>query len=278
MTGIILAGFGAGNFIGPPVSNWLISSYGWRTSYFILGIVTMVLLMLVAQLLRRDPGEAGRLPYGQSTKTLEGLAPEVREFSSSETIRTRQFWMLCLINVCFGIGQMAIAVHLAPYATDLGISTYTAASILAVMGVLNIAGRIGFGSAVDRIGNKPALTIGLIMVSVSLFWLLLAKESWMLFLFAIIFGLGTGGVPAMMSALVAELFGMKAHGEVLGITAFAWGIGSAVGPIMAGYIFDMTEKYQLAFIIFAILGAITLALSLLLKSTARESLVSKPGK
>ena len=272
MTGIVLSGYGAGAMIGPPVANWLISDYGWRTSYFIMGIATLVSLVLVSQFLRRDPGETGQLAYGEGQINSEELVIETREFSPREATRTRQFWLLCLVFACVGISQIGIMVHIVPHATDLGISTFVAANILAVIGGLNMAGRIGLGSVADRIGNKSALTISLIVLSVSLFWLLFAKELWMFYLFAVIFGFGFGGISALMSPIVAELFGMRAHGAIVGMVTFAWGISAAVGPALAGHIFDIASSYYLGFIVFAVLSVIGLVLVLFLRYTSRKDL------
>lgn len=267
MTGLLLAGFGAANFIGPPVSNMLINAYGWRQAYLILGIATLVLLAGVAQLLRRDPSEAGRLPYGEASEV--EAAQNGIHYSTRDITRSTAFWWLLFLNIFFGIGQMAVTVHMAPFATDLGLSSYVAANIVAVIGISNIAGRIGMGSAIDRFGSWRTLTFSAVVVLASLAWLIFADQTWMLFALAIIFGIGTGGVPAVMSPVVADIFGLKSHGAVLGMTALGWGIGSAAGPIIAGYIFDVTASYQFAFILFAVLGAANLPLAFLLKPKRR---------
>ena len=73
MTGIAVSGIGIGTMIMPLVANWLISSYGWRTSYIVVGITVLVLIILVAQFLRRDPGQMGQLPYGADEVKVESL-------------------------------------------------------------------------------------------------------------------------------------------------------------------------------------------------------------
>ena len=159
MTAFALSGIGAGAMIGPPVASQLISNYGWRTSYLIMGTVVLILIMIVAQLLRRDPRQKGLLPYGENEAQTEILNSKAEGISLSQAIRTRQFFMLGFIYLCIGFSAAAIVVHIVPHATDLGIAPLAAANILAIIGGLHIVGRIGIGSASDRIGNRLALII-----------------------------------------------------------------------------------------------------------------------
>ena len=271
MTGIVLSGIGAGIIIMPPVANQLISGYGWRTSYIITGIITLVLVIVAAQFLKRDPGQTGQLPYGVDEVKAESLDSGDRGFSLQETIRTRRFWMLCTLFFCFGFGIHTMLVHIVPHAIDIGISAVSAASILSVIGGLSIAGRIGMGSASDRIGNKPALIISVILLSVAFFWLQSAKELWMLYLFAVVFGVAYGGQTVLQSPIVADLFGLRAHGTVLGVIVFGVTLGGAIGPLMAGRIFDITGSYQPAFLISLTLSVIALILMFFLRPSSNEA-------
>jgi len=273
MTGLVVSGIGIGTIIMPPIATRLILNYGWRTSYFIMGIVALVVIIIAAQFLRRDPGQIDQLPYGVSEAKQDNLIAEARGLSLREAIHTRQFWMLCVLFLSHGVGQQAVIVHIAPHATDLGISTILAANILSIIGGLSIAGRVGMGSASDRIGIKSTLIIGLTLLSVALFWLVVAKELWMLYSSAILFGVGYGAMMALVSPIVADLFGLRAHGTILGVASFAMMIGGGTGPLMAGQIFDITGSYQLGFLLSAVLSVIALVMASLLRSTRREGLV-----
>jgi len=264
MTGITIAGIGTGTLITPPIANWLISTYSWRTSFTIIGIAVLVLIVGLAQLLIRDPGRKGLLPYGASAAMGEKSSLDTRGLSLQEAIRTRQFWTLFVIYVCGGFFIQTIIVHIVIYATGLGISAASAAVVLAIVGGGNIAGRLTAGAAADRLGNKLTITAALILMAVVFLWLQVAEEVWMLYLFAAIFGLAHGGILCMMSPLPAELFGLRSHGVLLGIIMFASTIGGAIGPIVAGRIFDITSSYQVAFIICDVVAvaAIILAISI----------------
>ncbi len=273
MTGIVVSGIGIGTIVMPPAATQLISNYGLRTSYIIIGSIALALVISAAQFLRRDPGKMGQLPDGDSEIKTKESASGTRGFHLQEAIHTRQFWMLCVLSLFHGIGQQAIIVHIAPHATDLGISAVSAASILSIIGGLSIAGRIGLGSAGDRMGSRLALSIAFILLTVALFFVLATTELWMFYLFAVVFGIGYGGVMSLLSPMVADLFGLRAHGSILGMVSFSMMIGCSIGSVMAGRIFDVTGNYQLGFLLSAVLSAIALALTLLLRVTRRNSLL-----
>lgn len=265
MIGIVAAGIGAGTIIMPPISSWLITSYDWQTSYIIVGIMVFVSTIFGWLFLRREPAEVGQLPYGGGEAKTKSLNQQASGFSLSQAFNNRQFWMLSIVFFCFGFSLQVIMVHMVPYATDLGISSISAANILAVIGILSTTGRVIMGSASDRIGSRSATTISLILMSAALVGLLFGKELWMFYLFSILFGFGYGGTSALQSPIVAELFGLKAHGAVLGSATFFFTFGGAIGPLVAGYIFDIGGGYHLAFLLCVVLSFIAIALSLILK-------------
>jgi MFS family permease len=270
MTGVTIAGIGVGTMIITPLASWLISNYGWHTSYTVIGFMALVILILAAQFLRRDPSQMGLLPYGSVDIKSRDSNSIDQGFSLREAISTRQFWLLCTANFSFTFCQHTVMVHIVPHATELGVLAILAANILAIIGGLSIAGRIGIGSIADRIGNKSALIISVILVPLALAWLLVAKEAWMFYLFAAVFGFAWGGQAVMVSPLVAELFGLRSHGAVFGAVLFIINIGGALGPLLAGGIFDITGSYYWAFLtctVVSILGFISAVLLKLSKKT-----------
>jgi len=272
MTGIAISGIGAGTIIMPPLASQLITSYGWRTCYLIMGIAALVLLMLAAQFLRRDPSQKGQVPYGCGEAGMKTPNIENDGLSLRQSIRTGQFWMLGFMFFGFGFALFLIIAHIVSHATDLGIAVEIAAGILAVIGVLSIAGMLSIGRASDKIGNKRSLIICFILLAVVFLWLLVARDLWMLYVFAIFFGLAYGGLIVLMSPTAAELFGLKSHGVVLGAITFIHCIGCALGALIGGWVFDVTASYDLAFIVCAILSVLALVVTVLLKPVKRESL------
>lgn len=269
MTGITVSGLGMGTLIMPPIVNWLISLYGWRTSYIVIGIASLVLITLAAQFLKRNPGEIGKLPYGENELSGEANL-NTSGFSLRGAIRTRQFWLFGMAFLFFSLGAGAVIIHIVAYAIGLGISAANAVVVLAVIGGLSTAGRIIMGAASDRIGNKLTLAICFGLEAIALTWLLLnGTELWMLYLFAIIFGFAYGGMAALIAPSVEEFFGLNSLGVILGFILFGIAIGEGSSPVIAGYLYDITGNYNTAFLLCAIFSVIGLILVLLLKPTRR---------
>ena len=271
MVGIVSAGLAGGQVVVPPLANQMIVNYGWRMSYFIMGIIALVVLVAAAQFLKRNPYQIGLLPDGAAKEKHDSLDVEPTGHSLLEAMHTKRFWMLTVVY--FGVGFFAIAtlLHIVPHATDLGIPAANAATIISTIGGMGIIGRIGMGNAADRIGINRALTIGFILTTAMLFWLPFIKGLGMLYVFAAVFGFAWGGTIAVQSPLLAESFGLKAHGSILRASAFSIALGCAVSPILTGYMFDVTGSYQSAFVVIAVLSLISLILTLLLKPTSSTS-------
>src|SRR4030065_1939056 len=102
-------------------------------------------------------------------------------------------------------------------------------------------------------------------MSVALFWLITIKQEWMLYVFSAVFGYGHGGFASSESPVAARLFGLKAHGTILGTAVLGFSVGAAIGPFVTGFIFDSTGSYQTAFIFAAVVGVIGIILSSTLK-------------
>ncbi len=270
MTGIVGSGIGVGTVIMPPIAAQLISNYDWSTSYIIIGCLALVVILVAACF------QSGRPAYERESSDKVSSALSKNENGAGFTIReaahTRQFWIFTFSLFCFFFVQQVVFVHIVPYATDLGISAVSAASILSFIGGLSITGRLGLGFTSDRAGARVAWSIALTSVAISLFWLLSGThELWGFYLFAVIFGFGYGGAAILQSPMIAELFGLRWHGRIWGLVLFIAMIGGAIGPLVAGIIFDVSGNYWIALLITAGAGVIGLALALLLKLSGKVS-------
>jgi len=271
MSGIIKVGTGLGMVIMPPFINKLIISYGWRTSFTILSVGLFISSVSLAQLLVRDPAKKKLYPdNGDKGTSLVSRADE-NGLSFPQTIRTRKFWTICGVFMFILMCTYTILVHIVPHAIDLGLSSTDAANILATIGAVSIAGRLVMGSAGDRIGNKAALMICFFLLTIALCWLQVAKTLWPLYLFAVIQGFAHGGFFALISPTVAGLFGTVSHGVIFGFVIFGGTLGGGIGPVMAGYMFDITNSYQSVFLALAVLSMIGLMLTLSLEPARYEA-------
>jgi len=265
MTGIVASGIGFGILAIPPLADWIISHYDWRKAYMIIGILTLVLPLLLAQFLKRDPAQIGQFPYGEEGLTRIDKSQEIRGLYFKQAIYTGHFALLCGIYFCYGYCLHTVMIHIVPHAVDMGILTASAAGILAIIGGTSIPSRILIAGASDKIGVKPSLIMALSMLVVSLFWIHSARKLWMLYLFGALFGTAYGGVISLQALAVAELFGLRSVGVILGTITFAYTIGAAVGPVISGYIFDIMKSYNPVFWVAAALAVVALFLSLFVK-------------
>jgi MFS family permease len=277
MTGIVKVGTGAGQLVLPLAASLLIAGYGWRTSYVIIGAAAMVLLIFIGQLLRRDPALMGLLPDGNKGLQTQSSKLSETDFYMREALHTRQFWTIWFAFLATMFCLLVIMLHIVPHATDIGISSTIAAGILSAIGGISMVGRFVTGVAIDRIGNRLSMIICLILLILALLWLQLARELWMFYLFAIVYGLGHGGLLTVVSPIVAEYFGTRSHGALFGIVFFSTMVGGAIGPVTAGHIFDTTGSYSLAFWICTGMSALALVLILTLRKT-RLNAEEEPGE
>jgi OFA family oxalate/formate antiporter-like MFS transporter len=273
MAGIVSAGTGIGQLIAPPVTNWLISIYDWRPSYIILGGVVLVFGVLLAQWLKRDPGRTGPVPdTNDRTKKIQP-GPDGPGLPISRVVHTRPYWLMMVTFFSLGYVLMAINTHLVPHMTDLHISPAVAANIFAVCGICSAIGCIALGNAADKLGNRRSLIIYFFIMAAVLFWLTRLSTALSFVLFAIFFGLSSGGSVPIESTIIIDLFGIKSHGAILGTITLGFACGGALGPYLTGYLFDLTGSYQSGFLVCAIIACAGLISSSFLRPMNRAELI-----
>lgn len=264
LTGLTIMGASLGSIIAAPFITMLIKNFNWRKSYLFLGIVILVVVAISAVFLRDPPKEASSTSSRNSP--IPKKIPEQRGNILLKAISSRPFWLLGTILFCVGFAQSEIMVHLIPYSTDKGVSAIVSASIISVFQGACAMGNFSVGKSNDIIGGKSSMVICLFSLTLSYVILLIANTAWVFYIAAILAGIGFGGAVTLRSTIVAELFGLYSHGEITGAIMFISTIGSAIGPIIAGYVFDVSGQYLWAFITTISVCIIGLMMAGLLKS------------
>jgi MFS family permease len=249
----------------PLIATGIIAVFGWRSSYLIIGGLTLMILVAAAQVLRRDPMGIGLLPDGGSCDPCDAGVEE-RSMSLRAVAHSSQFWTICVAEFVIFFCLLTVIVHIVPHATDLGLPPASAAGVLSTIGGVSMVGRLVMGATNDRIGGKRSLIICFIVLLCGLFLLQIAKQVWMLFFFAAIYGFAHGGFFTVISPTVAELFGTSSHGLLFGIVLFIGTLGGAIGPLIAGHTFDVTGSYRIIFGLLTGLSVIGFALITLLRT------------
>ncbi|MBA7695954.1 L-lactate transporter [subsurface metagenome] len=262
--GITVAGFGLGGIISPPLAQWLISTYDWRQSYLILGLIAFIVVIPLAQFMKHSPQRVGLKPYGED-ETVKDEQPLVTGgLSLTQAIKTSRFWIFGSMLFLFFFSEGAIIVHITPHAINIGILAIIAASVMSIIAGGSVIGRLSMGFMSDKVGGRLVLIACLTSATLALVWLLFAREVWMLYVFTVIFGIGYGGIVALQTVISAELFGLKFLGIILATLMLFATVGIALGSLLTGSIFDITGSYSLAFLICVIICALAIILSLIL--------------
>jgi MFS family permease len=219
-----------------------------------------MVIIPISRLLKKDPNEIGVLPDGANyllkNVNNENEKTQLIGFSLLQSLKTSSFWLFLSIWLFDGFSYLLMLTHIVPHITDIGFSAGKAATILSLMGGISIPGRIIMGRISDSIGRKATVIICSLLMAAATVWLIWVNDLWMLYLFAAIFGFAQGGFVPSIAALVSDIFGLRNIGKTLGILDIGFGLGSAIGPAIGGFIFDISNSYSLAFL----LGAIAMLL------------------
>ncbi|MCK4388431.1 MAG: MFS transporter, partial [Dehalococcoidia bacterium] len=274
--GITVAGIGMGTLVLAPFAQFLIFKFDWRFAYLILAGLFFIIVFPVSRLMRLDPSEKGLLPYGIEETPVENkrsdsspLSPV--DFTVRQAMKTKPFWLLFVMYVLALIPIQMVMVHLKAYAVHFGVAEMTAAIALGLVGGVSIIGRIVMGSVSDKIGRKASFIIAFLLMALMMLWLLKARQPWQFYLFSAIFGFGYGGFVPLVPAIVGDWFGMKFHGSIFGILSLAVAIGGAIGPLLAGYVFDVVGSYDIAIIVGAAVLFIAAGCSFVIKAPYAKS-------
>jgi MFS family permease len=252
MIGIVQAGMGVGGMIFPPLAGWLIIRYGWRTAYFVLGVTTLAGMVTAGSFLKRDPGEAGQVPDGVTSPEKPRAVEQDRAssnggFTLARAFQTREFWIIAGLFLTFGFCRSAFTAHITAHVQDLGFTLADGANILAVIVGASMFGRVGMGRLADMIGNKPSFIFSFALTTVSLIIGLAAKDLWLLYVFAFLFGAAWGNQAVLRFSLPSEVFGVASLGVLLGALGMAESGAATFGSYYAGHIFDVFGTYSPVF-------------------------------
>ena len=261
MTGVVKVGTATGQMVLPLLAALLMAVVGWRYAALALGYAGAAFLLIAAFSMRSPPKSR------TSARPADSLGP-----APANVRRSRAFWTLCAAQFLFFPSLVTVPLHIAVHGIDLGMTRTTAAILLTLIGGASIVGRLTVGTFVDRIGGRNAYILSLVPLVAGLLALLVVETHGPLFAAVAVYGFAHGGLFTVVSPTVAEFFGTRAHGAIFGGIVFFGTLGAAVGPVLAGRIFDVTGSYEYAFTGLAVMGAIALALVISLPRLAQAPL------
>jgi len=225
--GISISGIGCGTLVAAPLAAHLTAHYGWRSAFETFAWASTAILLICATLVSRPPG-----------------LQEKQKIDVWPKVRTPTFWLLYGALVFCGIAIYVAFVFISPFAMDIGATHVAAAALIGYIGASSVVGRLGLNALAERYGL-------LRMYKASYWILLLGCSIWLvshdyptLVIFALVLGVGYGGIAAMTPAVAAARFGIEGLGELLGLLMTAFGVACLVGPPAAGIMADRTHDYH----------------------------------
>jgi len=254
--GIVSSGIGLGMLVVVPLVQLLIQSFGWRTAWQIQGAICAGWIVPAGLFLLRDA------PAVAALKTVSAArAPTVaaRELGLREAMGTQPFWLMLGAYFFGNVCAQTLHVHQVAFLVDHGMAAMAAASVVGVVGLASVFGKTGGGWLSDRFEREViyVIGIGILVGAVGALAAVGAAPSRLgAYGYAVMLGVGYSATASLIPAMVSDRFRGPRFGLILGTGLFASAFGSALGPWMAGRLFDLTGSYAIAFVIAAACGVL----------------------
>lgn len=254
MVGLTTIGISIGQMVLPPVVALFMENHGWQSSYLLLAIIVWVTaLPAIVWLRKKTKPDNAISPNQQSQRSpiRNDVEPsnQTRTWSISEVMKTVPFWMFFIINFMIAAGFYIMLVHIVAFTTDIGIHSTKAALILTTLNAGSIAAQLVIWILARRFGSRFTI-IALLAIQMIAFYLLMGANSLAtLIILGAVYGFGFGGCNTVRLSMVSEIFSPHSAGTIIGLMGIAWAAGGICGPVLAGYIFDISHSYDIAFLI-----------------------------
>ena len=252
--GAVYAGTGLGIMLLAPLSEWLISSYGWARAFEAYAAVVLIALLPLVWFFYQQG------PHGARHRDPSGKGGGDKQWTAKLALKSLQFWMLFVARVGAASGTTVIVTHQVAHVVDVGYSRLLAATIFGFAGVTSSFGRVVFGFIADLLSKQAAYTLNILMTLIGVGALMILRDpsqTWLLYVYVIFFGIGFGSRAVIFSALTADIFSGKGFGSILGYSTVAVGVGGALGSWLGGVFYDLTGSYLVSFALSALLLSIS---------------------
>lgn len=254
-----------------PLIAWLIITQGWRMACVIGGVVMWLIgLPLVWFFLKpHRPEYYGLLPDGaaseetvaDSSRMIEKgvkYAAETQEveFTLRQTMRTPAFWLIMVTSAVNGLVAPVMSIHCIPFLTDRGIDPLRAAGMMAIISVAAAPSQLIFGAIVDRVGIgrlKFLLAGAYLLQAISLGVFLLHQTTAMIYVWFVLYGIGSGASIATLNPMRGRYFGRKAFGSISGASQLLITPIGVIAPAYVGWLYDTSGSYMFAFTLFLVM-------------------------
>lgn len=253
--GFAYLGIGVGGMLAPQIAKQLNVAFGWQQALVVLGIIMIAIAFPMAWFVKDNPPVA----------KVQVNTPEAPKISIASILKHRAFYLLLIGSMCSIGAVSATSQNLKLFfSLDLNYTQQQAANVISLVLASSIVGRLSMGWLADRIAKKYVMIIIYSIVALSIPLLYFATTPGVIYVFAIIFGIGLGGDYMIIPLMAAELFGVRVMGRVMGLILTGDGLAEALAPLMVGYLRDVTGSYANGFsalIVLAVIGVIAVVLT-----------------
>lgn len=275
---LALAGMGHGlaKVAMPVLAASLIVNLGWRTTWAVFGLLTLVLVVGPSFLMRRRPEDMGLLPDGSSRAQTEGAKREPGSakarrtamsdvaWSRREALRTPAFWLIVTTFGVASIGVTGLNLHVFSFVSDQGHPAMVAASVMSIIALMQFSTPMGWGLLAERMDIGRLIMAKFLIQAAGLLWALSDPGILSLYGGFFLYGIGMGGTSILSEMIWANYFGRISLGKIRGLGSLMTHVFGAGGPPFFGLLFDATQSYQLSFSIFIAMLFASAILSLFL--------------
>lgn len=266
-----------------PLLAMLVTGWGWRWGAFAAGCLFLIICVPLSLRIQRSPESVGLQPDGDAPTagvgaSSEGARSAVADVSAKEALKTLAFWALAFSMTARVATQSTMMVHFIPLMVWKGMSQERAALLLSAFALLNLGFHFFLGWVADRMNKPRLLSLWILLPIFGLFVLQWSPSELYLWLFAILFSTLDAAFPVTW-ATSGDFFGRKYFATIRGNMTFFYMWGSALGPTLAGYVYDQTQSYSsVLWVLMATLSVSVFLTALLIKPwRAKVSALSGPA-
>lgn len=264
ITGLSVAGFGAGAWIFAQLASSLIESVGISATFMMLGNIFIAAIVLSSLLMINPP--VGWTPKGFKAKNEKTNKATSKNIAWQKMLKTRQFYLLWIMYFFGASAGLLVIGNLKPFGVFSGLTAAVAGSAVGILALFNGAGRITWGFLSDKLGRTKSMAIMSLLQGIMMLALIRMGASALLLTIAAAWvGFNYGGIFALFPSATADFFGTKNLGINYGWVFTSYGVAGIFGPILGGKVFDLTGSYLYAFIPSGILCIIAAGLALITK-------------
>ena len=242
MIGFTMAGNNFSAVVSVPIATFLILSSGWRSAFYVLGVSTIIVLILVLLFIRDDKN----IDFSEKSSDKPKIVGDKSDFELSEAMKTNAFWFLAIGLTLQQFARTTVVIQLVPHFISQGISTPVASSMMSAFGIFAVISKLISGYLSDYIPSRFIFVIVVIFQMIGIQFVLSDQEI-LLWIGSSFMGFGIGAMGVFRPAVTTELFGLKKYSSIFGALNFPIAIPVIIGPIFSGIIFDQYQSYNIAF-------------------------------